>query len=267
MCNEEEGWQAYIDSTLQELVDRTGPGAFDWWGHNIAGVWPEQGLWLTSQVWTNMLFEQVAIARTEFPQLVDYAPLASFADQHDIGLYAYIGMPRADEGPQYVFDPVPAHSDPDQFMNWYGELLEFGFRGIGHDFSASLPEEATGLSGPFTELRNRGIEVFVESVPWTGHSYLLGYGVTAAEHSWVNADSHPLILDEADIVNAGGRAIRLVVIAPEGYEDSTAAAQWRFDTALQHLQEGKTVAVSLTHLIYWGHPIEQLIEAAQLPVE
>ena len=266
VCSAEGGWNAHVMATLIPLVDRLGPGAFDWWGHDLGGAWPSHGVQLTATRWTDTPFEQIAIARDEFPPLVDYAPLSEFCNENDIGLYGYIGFPRcdADDGdgipPFYVFEPVPEHCDPEHLMDWYGEPIDHGFKGMAHDWCSAVSAGSAVLSELFPSLESYGVEPFIEPVPYRSHDFLLGISVVAEEWSWQNsAQDLEHRFSEAEIVAAGGRALHLVVRSAPG---EPADQQWRFDTAAQLLAEGRTVAVDLYLLMQAGYPIETLVDLA-----
>ena len=266
VCSVAHGWGSHVTATLIPLVNRLGPNAFDWWGHDLGGAWPSDGVQLTATRWTDSVFEQIAIARENFPKLVDYSPLSEFCNANDISLYGYIGFPRcdADDGdgipPIYIFDPVPEHCDPEHIMDWYGEPIDHGFRGMGHDWASSLSAGSAVLSDLLPTLESYGVEPFIEPVPYRSHNFLLGLSVVAEEWSWQNAAQDlEHRFSEEEIVAAGGRAIHLVVRSAPG---QPANQQWRFETAAQLLAEGKTVAVNLYQLMQAGYPIETLAELA-----
>ena len=268
VCSVEEGWNANVMATLVPLVDRLGPDGFDWWGHDLGGAWPSHGVLLTATLWTDTPFEQIAIAREEFPPLVDYAPLSEFCSQNDIGLYGYMGFPRcdADDGdgipPTFVFEPMPEHCDPDYLMEWYGEPIDHGFKGMAHDWASALPPYSAVLSELFPALESFGVEPIIEPVPWRAFPHLLGLSVVAEEWSWQNsAQDLEHRFSEAEIVAAGGRAIHMVIRSAPG---EPADQQWRFETAAQLLAEGRTVAVDLYQLMQAGYPIELLVALSKL---
>ncbi|MCP3902657.1 MAG: hypothetical protein GY715_03390 [Planctomycetes bacterium] len=270
VCSQRDGWSGYIQKTLRPLVQRLGAGSFDWWGHRPGGAWDDIGrVPLTSRMDTRTLFEQMDIARRRFPKLVNYSELAEFARRNRIDLYGYIGMPRCDDVDKFTFTPVPEHADPAHFRRWYGEFIDYGFKGVGHDFSAALPKGSPAISVNFVRLESLGIEVFLESVPWRGSTHLLGYSVVAENRLWENADANPRIFSEAEIRAGGGRTIHLLLHPPAehatGRRDRAATQKWRFETAKRLLREGKTVAVPLDQLMKAGYPIEELARIARTP--
>jgi len=270
VVSEEDGWQPYLDHTLGPIVERLGPDRFDLWLSNPGGIWDDLvPMMLTETNETYMLFEQMALARERFPQLVDYTLLAGYAEDHGIDLYAYIGVPRCDaEHAEFVFEPRPDHADPAMFNEWYGEFVTFGFKGVGHDFSAALTPDSAALSNNIAMLEAAGMEIFIESVPWWSANHFLGYGVVAEEWLWDNARQYPgNHMQESEIIEAGGRTIHLVLRPLPGAPVFN-LLQWRFGMAKRLLGEGKTVAVPLEGLLYAGYPIEQLANLAQgLPAE
>ncbi|MCP3902659.1 MAG: hypothetical protein GY715_03405 [Planctomycetes bacterium] len=264
VCDPATGWNVHVDRALEPLVERLGDDAFDWWGHNPGGVWDDLiPLQLTETTPTTTLFEQMEVARERFPKLVDYTPLAAFANQHGITLHAYIGLPRCDVRDSFVFTPIPEHGQAEHFMRWYGELVQHGFKSIGHDFSAALPEGSAALAVNFPMLVNAGIEPIVESVPWRVSTRFHGLSVVAEEHLWENAQAHPDILTDAEIRGFGGRAIHLVIRRGRDPEPSDIQS-WRFNKASELLAEGKTVAVPLDQLMNAGFPVEQLVGLSRL---
>ncbi|MCP3904471.1 MAG: hypothetical protein GY715_12660 [Planctomycetes bacterium] len=270
VVSEIDGWQAYVDNTLAPLVEYLGPGRFDMWLSNPGGVWDDLvPLQLTATKETYTLFEQMAIARDRFPQLAEYGPLATYAHANGVDLFAYIGLPRCDDDdPDFVFDPQPDHCNAAMFDHWYGDFVTYGFKGIGHDFSATLAATSDAFAVNFPMVQAEGIDVYVESVPWWSSSQFLGLGVVAEEWLWENAEQFPENhMQEQTILDAGGRSIHLV-LRPHPSFPVHNLQQWRFLKAKQLLEEGKTIAVPLKPLLLAGHPIEQLANLAEgLPAE
>jgi hypothetical protein len=261
LCTPAKGWNAHLDTSLRALVEQLGPGTFDWWGHRIGGVWDDE-MQYTEEISAQTFFEQIDQARTQFPQLVNYAPLASFAAANDMDLYAYIGFPRCDSGAPFIFTPVPEHGDPDSMSRWYAELIQFGFKGVGHDWSYQLPADSSAVAVNLPYLESHGIEVFIEAMPRRNAPHFLGYSVVTSEPRFAFTQSQSEMFFSAnEIRNAGGRVIIIMAHPPEGFSGD--AWQWRFSRAMARLQEGWTVAVDLHRLAANGHPIEQLVEAAQ----
>ncbi len=168
-CTPEAGWNVHVDNRLQSLVEHVGNNAFDWWGHNTGGVWEQRPIqMIEGGSSTIMLYEQLFIARYRYPQLVNYAPLENFANDHGINLYGYIGFPRChsgetNTGQSFAFTTCPEHGRKDQILNWYREFIQFGFVGVGHDATGRLPNDSVWLQKIVPILRQLNIEVFLEA--------------------------------------------------------------------------------------------------------
>ncbi len=272
--NDEDGWQADIDHRIGPVVERLGSGAFDMWMHNIGGYWYDH-----DQVWPSgddirpMIFEQLEHARQQRPGLVDdLGTLTDYLDRQDIGRYAYVGLPRCwDPGEDGGFEPQDDHGKSELVHRYYGELLQHGFQGIGHDSSVHVPEDSPWLTEMVPELNRRGVEVFLESIPRRHMTHLLGHSVVAEHRIWqIFAEELPeTFFTEEEINEAGGRTIHIITwpagMSPEdsGWDPEFDFATWRFETAKQLLEEGKTVAIRLSYLLNRGYPIEELVAAAQ----
>ena len=262
VCTPEEGWKPHIDKVLRPLVQRLGPGTFDWWGHNPGGIWQGTFIMVTKDAMSDMRFNQMDLARERFPKLADLSAVADFAHQNGIELYGYIGFPLCDKTDRFTFTPVPEQCDPDYFDLWYGEFVRCGFKGIGHDWSSALPAGSPALANNFPWLKSVGIEPFIEPVPSRANPHLLGLSVVAETWSWERAKTNPLRYSEEEVIEAGGRAIHLVLRPYRGAKvpDLT---KWQFETSKRLLAEGHTVAVPLNQLMREGYPIEELVELAQ----
>jgi hypothetical protein len=264
VCSPLAGWSVHIAGVLQPLVQRLGPGAFDWWGHRTGGAWIEARIPLEAEMSTATEFEALDVARHEFRQLVNFAPLAEFARANGIDLYGYLGFPRCDDDPRFQFTPVPEHCDPAQMLRWYGEFLQFGFKGVGHDWSQHLPPGSGALRVNFPFLQSHGIEPFIEAIPERKDSHLLGWSVVVTENRLLYTENNPEKFFTADeIRQAGGRVIIIVDNAPKNFAGDV--WRWRFDRSAARLREGETVAVSLAGLARAGHSIEELVELSRAP--
>jgi hypothetical protein len=271
---DEEGWQVNIDKRIGPVVDEIGAGSFDMWFHNIAGYWLDH-----DQIWPSgntqsMVFEQLEKARQQRPGLVRGLPtLVEYLRRNDIAYYAYIGLPRCWVSPWGMagWTPQGDHGDPDAIHRFYGELLQHGFSGIGHDAGKHVPEDSPWMQEMAPELHRRGTEVFVEAIPMRSQAHLLGFSVVAEHRMWdrMPGNNPETYFTEEEIVAAGGRAIHIMTwpldMAPgdDGYDPAFDYAQWRWDTAMQLLMEGKTVAIGLRGLQNAGYPIGELVVAAQ----
>jgi hypothetical protein len=269
VCSPTLGWQAHVDVTLQPLVDQLGPGTFDWWGHWIAGIWTLGGTqgpeWEDTYVRRKKLFEAMSIAREEFPPLVDFGPLAAFAEQNGIGLYADIAVPMCHDYQQGYPDwqRIDEHCDPALLMHWYGEFIEHGFKGLAHDISAGSGRTSVAITTNYPILRSLGIDPILESVPWYRATWYIGYSAVAEQWAWDVATAHPDIYTDEEIRANGGRAIHLV-IRPAGPPPPDIQL-WRFEEAKRLLEEGYTVAVPLDQLVRAQLPVHELVEASLLP--
>ena len=272
--NDEDGWQANVNHRIGPVVDEIGAGTFDMFMWNVAGYWYDHDQTWPSGGTQSMIFEQVEKARQQRPGLVDYTPFAEFAHENDIDLYGYIGVPRCwdpSDQPRGGFVPQADHGLSDNLNRFYGELFEHGFKGIGHDAAVELPEDSPWLSDMAPELQRRGMEVFIEACPRRSRPWLLGMSVVAEQRIWDRqpGTSPETYFTEEEIVAAGGRAIHVITwplgMAPndDGYDPDYNYNQWRYDTALQLLQEGKTVGVGLRGLQLAGFDIQALVDASR----
>lgn len=270
----EDGWQRIIDTKLNPLVNRLGDGAFDWWGHNICGYWREHDYyWASDTITEVMTFEQLMFARDQIPELTNFTPLRQFADDHDIELYGYIGQPRSyerDGTPGGMpFDTDWLHGDPAAFDQFYKEFVDNEFIGLGHDASIHHPEDSPWLNNMIPMLKDRGIDIFIESLPKRSHPHLLGYNVVAENRVWENFTQYPDIWYTPDEIRAaGGRTLHMITWpfgqAPNdsGYDPDFNNHEWQFNKAKELLLAGDTVVCPLYGLHTRGYPIEELVEVA-----
>lgn len=272
--NDEDGWQANVDHRIAPVVERVGAGAFDMWLHNIGGYWYDHDqVWPTPDSVQPMIFEQLEHARQQRPRLVDdLGTLVNYLDGHDIGCYAYVGLPRCwDTADGDGFARQDDHGKADLLHRYYGELLQHGFEGIGHDSSVHNPEGSPWLMNMAPELERRGVDVFLESIPRRHMDHLLGHSVVAEHRIWqIFAEEHPEdFFTEQEINDAGGRTIHILTwpagMAPDdsGWDPDFDYHAWQFETGKALLEEGKTVAIGLNGLRLRGYPIEELVAAAQ----
>ncbi|MDG2477672.1 MAG: trypsin-like peptidase domain-containing protein [Phycisphaerales bacterium] len=271
----EDGWQRIIDTKLDGLVKSLGDGAFDWWGHNPAGYWRDHDYyWARDDLAENMTFDQLMFARELYPSLVDFSPLRTFADAHDMELYGYIGQPRSyerDSTPGGMpFDTDWQHGNPDAFDTYYAEFAENGFVGLGHDASIHQPADSPWLLNMVPKLKSKGIDVFIESLPKRSHPHLLGMNVIAENRVWDTFGQYPETwYTQDEIRNAGGRILHLMTWpmgqAPgdSGYDPDFDVRQWKFDKAKELLLAGETVVCPLYGLHTRGFPLSELVEAAK----
>jgi hypothetical protein len=265
VCTRVKGWQIHVNYALEPLVREMGRGSFDWWGSNPGGVWDDTHVRYSETVVSKMRFNQLELARKRFPKLVDYRPLADFAKRNHIDLYAYIGAPLCDSNnPKYDYEVQSDHCEAAKFMTWYGEFVRFKFKGVAHDATSSLPADSGALTTNFPLLEQRGMMPFIEAVPARKYPHLLGLNVVATERRWLFTEKNPkLFFSEKEINAAGGRTIHLVVTPPKKLVDKVDKNQWRFDTCLALLRDGKTVATPLDQLQRKGIPIKKLADAAR----
>lgn len=281
-CTPESGWNAHIEHRLQDLVDRLGNDAFDWWGHNTGGVWDHCPITLVEDgTSTLMRYDQLLIARYRYPRLVNFEPLKTFADDHGINLYGYIGFPLCHSGSTntgriLAFDQRPEHGDPDQFLNWYREFVEYGFTGVGHDWTSTLKSDSSWLENIVPILQQLNMEVLVEAtIRRNTGDHLLGLSVVAEHRVWTmredlrDSSGSLIFYSEHEIREAGGRAIHLITW-PEGGRQGEIANEpgfdiweWRFKTSKRLLRDGHTVAVNLHGLLSSGHNIDKLVELSR----
>ena len=272
--NDEDGWNAAVDYRIAPVVEEIGSDTFDMFMWNVAGYWYDHDQTWPSGGTQSMIFEQVEKARQQRPGLVDYSPLAEYSQANGIDLYGYIGVPRCwdpSSQPRGGFAPQAAHGDADNIDRFYGELFEHGFKGIGHDAAVEVPQDSPWLSDMAPELQRRGMEVFIEAVPRRSRPWFLGMSVVAEQRMWerMPGNNPETYYTEDEIVAAGGRAIHVITwplgMAPEddGYDPDFNYNQWRYDTALQLLQEGKTVGVGLRGLQNAGFDLQPLVDASR----
>jgi hypothetical protein len=272
--NDQDGWQADIDHRIGPVADYLGSGAFDMWLHNIGGYWYDHDqVWPTSDSVQPMIFEQLEHARQQRPGLVDdLGTLVDYLDSQGIGCYAYVGLPRCWDVPEGGgFERQDDHGKHDLVHRYYGELLQHGFRGIGHDSSVHNPQNSSWLTEMAPELERRGVEVFLESIPRRHMGYLLGHSVVAEHRIWqIFAEEHPEdFFTEQEILDAGGRTIHIMTwpagMSPSdsGWDPEFDYHTWRFETGKRLLEEGKTIAMGLNGLLIRGYPIEELVAAAR----
>lgn len=271
----EEGWQRIIDTKLNALVGSLGDGAFDFWGHNICGYWRDHDYyWASDEVAENMTFDQLKFARESIPALADFTAIRSFASQHGMELYAYIGQPRSyerDGTPGGMpFDTEWAHGDVASFDTYYGEFAEMGFVGIGHDASVHQPEDSPWVTSMVPELKRRGIDIFIESLPKRSHPHLLGYNVVAENRVWENFTQYPDIWYTVDEIHeAGGRTVHLMTWpfgqgpGESGYDPDFNLHEWSFNKSKELLLAGETVLCPLYGLHIRDYPLEELVAAAR----
>jgi hypothetical protein len=264
VCTPERGWQAHVDHTLRPLVRRLGPGTFDWWGHRIGGVWADR-MPYNEKTSAQTFFEQLDSARQRFPKMVDFAPLVQFASANDMDLYAYVGFPRCDQLEIVTYDVVPEHCDPDSMDRWYGELVEFGFKGVGHDWSQELPATSGAMRVNFPYLTEHGMEVFIEAMPRRRDRHFLGYSVVTSETRFQTTQSRPEEFFTADEIRAAGGRVVIIMAHPRP-DFSGDRFKWRFDRAVARLTEGETVAINLLSCVKAGLPVENLVELASRDV-
>ena len=272
--NDEDGWNADVNYRIGPVVQEVGSDAFDMYMWNVGGYWYDHDQTWPSGGTQSMVFEQIEKARQQRPGLVDYAPLSEFAQANGIDLYGYIGVPRCWDPTGNAnggFEPQPSHGDSTNVDRFYGELFEHGFKGIGQDASANLPEDSPWLSDMAPELERRGMEIFIESIPRRHSPWLLGRSVVAEQRIWermAGADPDTYFTEE-EIVAAGGRAIHILTwplgMAPEddGYDPDFDYSNWRYNTAMELLQQGKTVGVGLRGLQIRDYDIQALVDASR----
>ncbi|MDG2478196.1 MAG: hypothetical protein P8M32_09955 [Phycisphaerales bacterium] len=272
--NDEDGWQADIDHRIGPVVEYLGKGAFDMWFHNIGGYWYDHDqVWPTESNVQPMIFEQLEHAREQRPGLVDdLGTLTSFLQQNDIEYYAYIGLPRSWQSAQMGgFTPQDDHGKAELVHRFYGELLQHGFQGVGHDASVHNPATSKWLTELVPEVERRGMDVILESIPHRGMDYFLGHSVVAEHRVWeAFSEGNPeFFYTEDEITSAGGRAIHILTwplgMSPNdpGWDPDFDFHTWRFETGKRLLEEGKTVAMGLNGLFIRGYAIEELVAAAQ----
>ena len=272
--NDEDGWQADVDHRIGPVVDYLGKGTFDMWFHNIGGYWYDHDQKYPSEHTTQpMIFDQLEHAREQRPGLVDdLSTVTDYLVQNDIEYYAYIGMPRSWQ-PAHVggFTPQADHGKSNLVHRFYGELLQHGFKGVGHDASVNIPATSTWMTELAPEVERRGLEVILEAIPQRGKKHLLGYSVVAEHRVWeAFAERRPdMFYTEAEIIEAGGRAIHILTWPlgmgpgePDWDPDFDYHA-YHFETGKRLLEEGKTVAMGLSGLLERGYRIEELVAAAK----
>jgi hypothetical protein len=270
--NDTEGWQALIDNNLGDISEQS-PTGWDLWLHNPAGYWYDHDYtWRAPEGQSQpMVFEQLTFARQDRPGLLELDPVRQWMAGRGGNMYGYVGLPRTYASESGDWTQVPEHGAPEFVDKFYGDLLQQGFKGIGHDASAHHPADSAWVNGMLPELRSRGVEVFLESIPKRDKPHLLGQSVVAEHRLWqAFSEGHPeLFFSEDDIEAAGGRAIHLVMwplgMSPSdaGYDPDFDVKQWQYDTALALLEEGRTIALSMAGLARAGFDISALVSAAQ----
>lgn len=280
-----EGWQAHVDNVLKPVYaylenDGISKDAFDWYGNRLGGEWgehptygvydgPKGGIELTPGHFTNNWFESLWIAKQQdaYPILTNLQPLKDFADAHGMKLYGHIGTPRCDagelseNGDVFIYENQSDQCDPNKFSKWYGEFFEYGFSGITHDASISVPAQSPFFSKNLPYLEANGFETFIEGVPRRKSQHMLGYSVSASEKDWNFTSSQPNSFTEQEILDAGGRTIHWVIGEPSFivFPNEDARWEWIFETSKELLSEGKTVAVPLNGLVNRGYNITELV--------
>ena len=267
--NDDDGWQALIQNDLTQIESQAAEG-WDLWLHNPGGYWFDHDYtWRSGEGQAQpMVFEQMEFARQQRPGLLELDPVHDWMQDHGGKMFGYVGLPRTYESEYWT--ATPEHGQPDMVGRFYGDLLQQGFRGIGHDASVHHPADSTWVNQMLPELRARGIEVFLESIPQRSSPWLLGQSVVAEHRLWQSfSGGHPeLFFSPDEIEAAGGRAIHLVLwplgMSPEdeGYDPQFNIHQWQYDMAMTLLEEGKTVAVPLSGLVRHGYDVAPLVAAA-----
>jgi hypothetical protein len=268
--NDDIGWQALIQNDLTQIESQA-PEGWDLWLHNPGGYWYDHDYTWRSGAGQSqpMVFEQLEFARQQRPGLLELDPVRDWMNDHGGHMFGYVGLPRTFESEYWT--TMPQHGQPEMVGRFYGDLLQQGFRGIGHDASVHHPEDSTWLNQMLPELRARGIEIFLESIPSRNSPWLLGQSVVAEHRLWLDFSGNhaDLFYSPEEIEAAGGRAIHLVQwplgMSPEdeGYDPTFNVHQWTYDTSLTLLEEGKTVAVCLSGLVRHGYNVAPLVAAAQ----
>jgi len=267
--NDEQGWNALIENNL-EAIHEVAPDGWDLWLHNPAGYWYDHDFtWRAPEGQTQpMVFEQFDFARQQRPGLLELDPVRHWMEARGGRMYGYVGMPRSFESPTGDWSLMSDHGAPGMVDRWYGDLLQQGFRGIGHDASAHHPADSVWVTDMMPELRARGIEVFLESIPMRSKPHLLGQSVVAEHRLWESfAQPGTAFFTQVEIEAAGGRAIHLVTwplgMHPEdaGFDPEFDVQQWQLDTSVALLEAGQTVAVNLAGLVRHGYDIAPIIAA------
>ena len=269
--NDTDGWNPLLDNNLAIIEDHA-PSGWDLWLHNPGGYWYDHDYtWRAPQGESQpMVFEQMAFARDHRPGLLELDSIRDWMADRNGRMYGYVGLPRTFASQTDDWTEQPEHGSPELIAKWYGDLLQQGFRGVGHDASAHHPADSEWITGMLPELRSRGIEVFLESIPKRDKPHLLGQSVVAEHRLWLEfSEGHPeMFYSQAEIEAAGGRAIHLVSwpvnMAPgeEGYDPDFNLHQWQYHTAMTLLEEGHTVALSLSALARNGYDVAPLVAAA-----
>ncbi|MCH2139285.1 MAG: trypsin-like peptidase domain-containing protein [Phycisphaerales bacterium] len=272
--SEAHGWQTIVNNKLSPLVDELGSGAFDFWGHNICGYWLDHDYyWADLDRPEVMSFDQLKFARETIPSLADFTALSSFANINDMQLYGYIGQPRSYERDStpcgLPFDTNWSHGDLDHFDEYYEEFVAHGFVGLGHDASIHHPSDSPWLNNMVPALGERGIEVFIESLPKRVSPHLLGMNVVAENRVWELFLQHPDIwYTDEEIRAAGGRTVHMITV-PLGEVPGEDMSDpdfdlhaWQFERTLDLLNAGETVASPLWGMYIRGYDLQQLVDAA-----
>ncbi|MCH2138376.1 MAG: hypothetical protein MK074_04925 [Phycisphaerales bacterium] len=270
--NDEDGWQALIENNLA-LISEQAPDGWDMWLHNPGGYWFDHDYtWRAPDGETQpMVFEQLKLAREHRPGLLELDAVRQWMDGIGGRMYGYVGLPRTYDSPTGDWSAMPDHGAPDLVDKWYGDLLQQGFSGVGHDASAHHPSDSAWYTEMVPELRARGVEVFLESIPRRNSPHLLGQSVVAEHRLWedFSGDCPQWFYTPEEIKAAGGRAIHLVIwpsgMSPNesGYDPDFDLLQWQLDTSVELLEAGETVAVNLAGLVRHGYDISPIITAAQ----
>ena len=269
--NDTEGWNPLLENNLAVIEEHAASG-WDLWLHNPGGYWYDHDYtWRAPQGESQpMVFEQMAFAREHRPGLLELDSIREWMADRNGRMYGYVGLPRTFASQTDDWTEQPEHGSPELIAKWYGDLLQQGFRGVGHDASAHHPADSEWITGMLPELRSRGIEVFLESIPKRDKPHLLGQSVVAEHRLWLEfSEGHPeMFYSQAEIEAAGGRAIHLVSwpvnMAPgdSGFDPDFNVHQWQYDTARTLLEEGHTVALSLAALARKGYDVASLVAAA-----
>ena len=119
------------------------------------------------------------------------------------------------------------------------------------------------------ELKRRGIDIFIESLPKRSHPHLLGYNVVAENRVWENFTQYPDIWYTVDEIHqAGGRTVHLMTWlfgqgpGDSGYDPDFDYHQWQFDNTKELLLAGETVLCPLFGLHTRDFPLQELVAAA-----
>ena len=182
-------------------------------------------------------------------------------------MYGYVGYPLSDRAAPRNFNKRAfdrAHSEVGNMPLYYGPMVKYGFKGIGHDWSANWQ-----VGDPWETnvewLEKKGLSVFVEAVPLRKSPVLLNFNCIGAEWIW-EASEEPgqtKFFREEEIL---GTSVHLV-LNPKGSDPILEDPKydpvyWRYTTALRLLTEGKHVAVPLSGLWQIPNGLENLVGAS-----